>query len=239
MSRFDLILTADPEQVVDLIYASGINPAASSVDEVAQALGLNSTQLICALGFRADLSELLDIVFCLGFNSLDELIKQRNRLFVADGYQFLSLQQVFNILTQLFDAKQHSPTYVTQILLKRAERVEHRIESTVKPSLIENYRQEMKSLYATSALPIEFVMKRLENVDNGFRALIDEIGLIVDAGIFSADTLFHRHDVLAQEKRRLIKRGLIDTSLIKQRLQSDQLAAEERELLEMSLHEKN
>lgn len=239
MSRFDDLLNADADLVAELIYATGISPVADAAEQVASALSLNVTQLLCALGCRSDLPELLDIVLCLGYESVEDFHKARNRLFVTDAYQSLTLKQVKRLQRQLLTDTSLSANYLATLFLKRAECVEKRIESTVKPHLIENYRQEMRTLYEHEALPIEFIHQRLENVDNGFRALIDEISLIVDAKRLSANELLHRHDVLSQEKRRLIKRGLVKQQEIKQRLLSDQLEEDERELLEQSLHEEN
>lgn len=237
MPVFHEILTSTPEQVVDLFYAAGVDMADASEQGAAEKLQLNTGQLVCALGFNPEIQNLLDIVFTLGYESQEDFLRQRNRIFITDVYQQLTLKQVFAIYESLLNNSTESIKFITTLLMKRIGMIEQKIESTVKPMLIENYRQEMKTIYRSGALPIDFVEIRLENTHSGFRALIDEIGLIVDAQLISAMEIFIRDSVLPQEKRRLINRGLIPKELIEKRLKFQGLSDQEREMLEKSLYE--
>ncbi len=237
MPVFDQLLKSDPEQVVDLFYNSGINMAATTEKEAATYLKLNHVQLVCALGFNRKIKELLDIIFTLGYESLDEFIKKRNRLFISDSYHHLSLKQILSIYDQLLNDEEQSSAFITKLLSTRISMLEHRIEKTVKPKLIENYRTEMKTIYKTGSVPVEFIDLRLKNPDSGFRALLDEVSLIVESKTISAMEVFIRDTVLPEEKRRLITKGLIPRSLIEKRLEFEDLPEPEREMLEKYLYE--
>ena len=237
MPVFSELLTSPPEHVVDMFYSSGVDMASTSEEEAAAHFKLNPTQLICSLGFNKQITELMDIVFTLGFESIDDLIKKRNRLFISDIYRQLSLKQVLAIYDLILNDPEQSKSFTTKLLSKRVEMLEHRIEKSVKPTLIENYRTEMKAIYRTGSVPMEFIELRLENPDSGFRALLDEVNLIVDSKAMSAMEIFIRNSILPEEKRRLITKGLIPRELISKRLKFKDLSEPEREMLEKYLYD--
>ncbi|MFK8068798.1 MAG: hypothetical protein AB8D52_11175 [Gammaproteobacteria bacterium] len=244
MPVFNKLLTSSSEDVIEIFYAPEID-LASTAEEIAQLIQLNLSQLICSLGFNSNIKELLDIIFILGFESIEDLLTKRNRIFVSDIYQQISLKQILAIYDQILNLPKNSnkketnksDSFITTLLSKRIELLEHRIEKSVKPKLIENYRSEMKAIYKTGSIPVDFVKLRLENSDSGFRALIDEINLIVDSKIFPVDHIFLNDSVLPEEKRRLISRGLISRELVRQRLEKKNLSISEKEILENYLYE--
>ncbi len=237
MPIFHELLTSPPEHVVDMFYSSGVEMASTSEEEAAKLLKLNTSQLICSLGFNQQIHDLMDIIFTLGYESLDDFLKKRNRLFISDIYRQLSLKQILSIYDLILNNPKQSNIFITKLLSKRVGMLEHKIEKSVKPKLIENYRAELKTIYKTGSIPMEFIDLRLENPDSGFRALLDEVSLIVDSKAISAMEIFIRDSILPEEKRRLITRGLIPKELISKRLEFKDLSDPEREMLEKYLYE--
>lgn len=239
MPVFEEILTYTPEHVVDMFYSSGVDMVATTEEEAAAHFKLNPGQLVCSLGFNKEIHNLLDIIFVLGYKSLEDFLKKCNRIFISDTYQQLSLKQILSIYDQVLNDPDQPDSLVCKLLSKRASMLEHKIEKSVKPVLIENYRTEMKTIYKTGSIPMEFIDLRLKNPDSGFRALLDEVSLIVDSKVISATDFFTRDSILPEEKRRLITRGLISKELINKRLEFKDLSDPEREMLEKYIHEKD
>lgn len=232
MSTFEEILTSSPEHVIDKFYSAGIKMSGTSSDHAARALRLTPGQLVCAVGFNQQVRDMLDLVFILGYDTLEDLLKERNKIFISDNYYELSLKKVFLIYEAFLSDSNTSQKLATKLLCKRVEMLEQKIENSVKPALIENYRHEMKTLYKSPNLPIEFVETRLENTASGYRALLDEVGLIVSSELIPAQELFLRNSVLPEEKRRLISKGLITNKLIITRLNFKEVSDQEREMLQ-------
>ena len=237
MPVFHELLTSPPEHVVDMFYSSGVDMASTSEKEAAAHFKLNPAQLVCSLGFNKQIRGLLDIIYTLGYESLEDFLKQRNRLFVSDVYRQLSLKQILSIYDLILNDPKQSSIFITKLLSKRISILEHKIEKSVKPTLIENYRTEMKTIYKTGSVPMEFIDIRLKNPDSGFRALLDEVSLVVDSKMLSAMEIFIRDSILPEEKRRLITKGLIPKELISKRLKSKDLSEPERQMLEKYLYE--
>ena len=237
MPIFHELLTSPPEHVVDMFYSSGVDMATTSEEEAAAHFKLNPSQLICSLGFNKQIRDLMDIIFTLGYESLEDFLKKRNRLFISDIYRQITLKQILSIYDLILNDSEQSKNFITKLLSKRIGILEHKIDKSVKPTLIENYRTEMKTIYKTGTAPLDFIEMRLENPDSGFRALLDEVNLIVDSKVLSAMELFIRNTILPEEKRRLITRGLIPIELIQKRLEFKDLSDPEREMLEKYLYE--
>lgn len=236
MTRFEELLTASSEDLLKALYRSasrgddhqGRGPARTA--QVARNLGLTSAQLVCALGFNPQIRNLYDIISLVGFDSYDALAHARNIAFTEDIYHELGIKDVLALyqhvtsdLTML-EVMQH-------LLQRRLESIEGRIESTVNSVLIERYKKEIRAIYNDGVAQIEFAEQRLARTDSGFRALLNEVTLIVESRVLPVGDVFFRDTVLPEEKRRLIMRGLIPRELVVARLQVPDLAAREREVL--------
>ena len=237
MPVFEELLASTPEHVVDMFYSSGVDMVATTEEKAAAHFKLNPGQLVCSLGFNKEIHNLLDIIFVLGYESLEDFLRKRNRIFISDIYQQISLKQILSIYDRFLNDSEQPDSLVTKLLSKRTGMLEHKIEKSVKPVLIENYRSEMKTIYKTGIIPAEFIDLRLKNLDSGFRALLDEVSLIVDSKVISATEIFTRDSILPEEKRRLISRGLIPKEVINKRLEFTDLSDPERVMLEKYLHE--
>jgi hypothetical protein len=240
MSRFEEILTASGEDLLKTLYraASGHEERAASgtarARQVAKQLGLTYSQFVCALGFNPGIRELFDVLAVSGFDSYDALARERNLAFVNDIYRELPIKDVLAIYLNvvrtlpLLDVIQH-------LLALRLQKIEERIEATVNSVVIERYKKEMRAIYADGVAQIDFAEQRLSKVHSGFRALLNEVALIVESRLIPVGDIFFRESILPEEKRRLMIRGLIPRELVQSRLADTRIPAQERAVLEDQL----
>jgi hypothetical protein len=121
---------------------------------------------------------------------------------------------------------------VMQYLLKnRLENIESRIEATVNSLIIEKYKTEMRAVYADKIANIDFAEERLNNVESGFRALLNEACIITESRLIPAGDIFFRETILPEEKRKLLSKKLIPVELVESRLQDKDISQQERQML--------
>ncbi|MGE0385910.1 MAG: hypothetical protein AB7Q97_14345 [Gammaproteobacteria bacterium] len=236
-TRFDELLAADAEGLVNLVYPLAAVEEPEMDKRLARAcmrLGLHRQQLVCAAGFNSRIRPLRDVLLILGFTSYEDLARQRNEVFVSDIYHYLSMENVLSIYaavrsdSDLLDVMQY-------LLLQRLQNVEKRIEATVNSLVIERYKKEMRAIYSGGVARIDFAEARLNNTESGFRALLNEVSIIVEAKLIPVGDVFFRETVLPEEKRRLINKGVIPVELIRARLEDNAITAQERRMLEDNL----
>ena len=234
MASLSHILGIGTGKLSNLLRRSTAGSEGTREERVAHAadrLGINSSRLICALGFNPHLRTVDSELAGLGYAGYDDLAAHRNELFVNDIYRKLSIDDVLAI----YDAVSRDPPLlqVMQYLLTaRLEKIEGRIEQTVNPLVIERYKKEMRAIYADGVAQIEFAEARLNTTDSGFRALVNEVSIIVDSRIIPVGDIFFRDTIFPEEKRRLLNRGLIPKDLVLARLDEETISAQERSMLE-------
>lgn len=235
MSAFEQILTAPAEDLLKLVFktaaASDRNPQGRRSREVAQRLGLTHGQLICALGFNAGIRELPDVTMILGFSDYDELARLRNEYFTHDVYERIGIRDVLAIYAAVAHDRWNLEL-MQHLLPIRLQRIEDRIERTVSSLVIERYKKEVRSLYADGIAQPTFVEERLAKTHSGFRALLNEVLLIVQHRVVPVGDIFFRDSVLPEEKRRLVAKGLVPRELVEARLAEPGLESRERAVLE-------
>lgn len=238
MTVFEQILTADAENLLKLIFKTAANRDRQAQGrrsrEIARRLGLTHGQLICAVGFNPHIRDLPDVVTILGFSSYDALAQARNEYFTIDLYDRLGIKDVLAIYLAVVKDPWHQQI-MQYLLVNRLKRIEERIEATVNSLIIERYKKEMRSIYGDGVAQLEFVEQRLRNTHSGFRALLGEVLLIVESRLVPVGDIFFRDNILPEEKRRLIIKGLVPRELILARLQEPTLSAQERRVLEEQL----
>lgn len=235
MTSFRDILTSSAEDLISTIKAgeerSQYFNKEDKVDGLARELGLNTGQLICAIGFHPRFGQLPGIATLLGFDNTGDLIKKRNEVFCRDVYRKLSLD---NVLT-LYSVIKDTPEIVEDmqyLLENRLAGIETRIESTVNSTLIEKYKAEMRAIYMEGIAGIDFAENRLGKTDSGFRALLNEVVIITESKLIPAGNIFFRDNVLPEEKRKLLKRGLIPLDLVAARLEDAGITPREKKMLQ-------
>lgn len=237
MSKFQDILTSTGEDLLKVLYkssagAGGKSPA--SPREYARSLGLTYAQLVCALGFNPNIRDLPDVVEIVGFESYESLARERNQYFANDIYDRLGIKDVLAIYLAVPNDMQMLEV-MQYLLSNRLRCIENRIEATVNSIVIERYKKEMRAIYNDGVAQIEFAEERLSQTHSGFRALLNEVVMIVEARLIPIGDLFFRDTILPEEKRRLITKGLIPKSLVEQRLEDEAVSPQERKVLEEQL----
>jgi len=233
MATFTEILEAPGEKLINLLYVTAGDEKSSSRQKVRRAAGrlkLYVEQLVCGLGFNPAIQELPDVHAALGFETYEALANERNAIFIKDIYHHLSIDDIVAIYKAV---KNHDDMIeVMQYLMaSRLESIETRIDATVNPIVIERYKKEMRTLYGEGIAQIDFAETRLSKMHSGFRALINEVGIIVDARIIPIGDIFFRDTVLPEEKRKLLNRGMVPVELIRNRLEDESISAQERRML--------
>ena len=238
MTVFEQILTASAEDLLKLVFKTAASRDKQAQGrrsrEIARRLGLTHGQLICAVGFNPHISELPDVVTILGFASYDALAQARNEYFTIDLYDRLGIKDVLAIYLQVAKDPWHQQI-MQYLLVNRLKRIEERIEATVNSLIIERYKKEMRSIYGDGVAQLEFVEQRLRNTHSGFRALLNEVLMIVESRLVPVGDIFFRDAILPEEKRRLILKNLVPRELIVARLQDPNVSAQERKVLEEQL----
>ena len=234
MPVFNNILTASAEDLVKIFYKFQKEHSAVSADEKLEKLARNfrmrSAQLLLATGFNPHLNELPEILPILGYEKIDELFNDRNEQFINDVYKRINLENILKIYNFVCDYPE--TLRIMQYLVEnRLHNIETRIEETVNSTLIEKYKAEIKAIYLDRIADIDFAEKRLNKMDSGFRALVNEVSIITESKIIPAGDIFFRDTILPEEKRKLINRGLVPPDLIQARLQDENISQRERKML--------
>jgi len=232
LSVFKEILHAPEEELVQRFYkykGTAVSMG-NRLQEIAKQVGLRPEQLTCAVGFNRNACYLTEILPLLGFATFEELAKERNNIFVNDIYKRVSLDDVLAVYAAV--RNDTATLEVMQYLLKqRLERIEQRIEETVNSLIIDKYKAEMRSIYNDGIAGVDFAEERLNRQDSGFRALLNEVGIIIESKLIPAGDIFFRSTILPEEKRKLLGKGLIPRDLIQSRLDDQNTPAEEKQIL--------
>lgn len=232
MASFKEILRSSDVELLQLFYKYG---DANKVDEdktetIAIDLKLREAQLVCAVGFNKTIKTLPELPAILGFENYDSLVNQRNEYFTSDIYKLLTLDNILSIYSNVKDDVKNRQI-MEYLLATRLETIEKRIEETVNSLIIEKYKEEMRAIYSDEIVSIDFVETRLDKSDSGFRALLNEVTLIVENRIIPAGDVFFRETILPQEKRKLLDKGLIPRDLIEARLSDPDITDVEKKIL--------
>ncbi len=241
MASFSDLLSASQEELVRTFFNFR---GEQTVDDVARIaliaknLQLRTPQLICALGFNPNTQDAVELLPILGFASHDVLISERNDYFINDIYKRLTLDNILSIYTV---AKDHEELLqvMPYLIRQRLSTIESRIEETVNSLVIDKYKAEIRAIYSERIVSFEFAEERLDHVDSGFRALLNEVTIITESKIIPAGDIFFRDTLLPEEKRKLLNRGLIPDELIKARLEDESISIEEKRMLNDYLTMKN
>jgi hypothetical protein len=237
MLSFTELLTASDADLVKIFYKITVNENDDFIIKINKAgaqLGLNHTQLVCALGFNRHIRELSDIYSTLGFRSYKLLAYRCNELFSTDTYSQLAIDNILDIYSERLEDQQILDT-IKQMINPRLGNIETCIAKNDDPSLIFSYRMEVQSIYSAGIVDKAFAEQRLQQHTGKFRIISDEINAIVQAGFFPPSNLFFLDSLLPAEKKLLIENGHINPDMIKNRLQKTSISQEERDLLETYL----
>jgi hypothetical protein len=237
MLSFTELLTASDADLVKMFYKIEVNENDDfiiKINKAAGQLGLNHSQLVCALGFNRHIRDLSDIYSTLGFRSYKLLSYRCNELFTTDTYNQLAIDNVLDIYSERLEDALILDS-IKQMIHPRLTNIEAIIAKNEDPSHIFSYRMEVQSIYSANIVDKAFAELRLQQNNGRFRLLSDEVNAIVEAGFFPPSNLFFLDSLIPEEKKRLIESGQINNDMIKNRLQNKNISEEERELLETLL----
>jgi hypothetical protein len=232
MPIFNDILNNDESELLQRFtpYMQNVQASPSSITIIAGEFKLRKEQLTCALGFNSNIRMLIEILPILGFATFNELDQERNRIFISDIYKRLSLDNVIRIYERIQGEEQILD--VMQYLLRnRLEKIESEIETTVNSMIIERYKNEMRAIYNLGIASIDFTEERLDKKESGFRALLNEVTIIVESKMMPVGEIFFRDTILPQEKQKLLNKGLIPKELVQSRMNEKGISIEEKQIL--------
>lgn len=234
MATLRELMTATDAELVRHFYRLDLGVDADFIKRInlaAAGLGLNHSQLICALGLNAEMCEMPDILTELGFSSYKLLAYRRNELFINDPYGQLSPADIETVYgAPIEDAAMARTRH--ELMLARLLRLEQQIERDDDAALVAVYKREVAAIYAGAAGTVDFVMQRVTTAIGDKRVLIDEIELIVASAVLPIPNLFFSDFLLPVEKRYLLERGDIAQPMIENRLQNSDISEDERQMLE-------
>ena len=232
MTDFKDIIFADEAALKKFLQALKNDeiPVDDRLNQTAVKTGLRTAQVICSFGFNRALKSIPESLPILGFFTYDEMATERNNIFTTDIYKYLSLDNILNIYTAIKDDPD-SLQLMPYLLKKRLDNIEGKIESTVNSLVIDKYKAEMRCIYNEGIANLEFAEERLDNHDSGFRALLNEVNIIIESKLIPAGDIFFRDNILPEEKRKILNKGLIPKELIQSRLEDEATPAEEKRIL--------
>ena len=232
MTAFNEIIFANHEELMQYFFKLKNDKIA--IDDrlayAARTLGLRTAQIVCAFGFNRITKELPELLPILGFITYDEMAQERNDIFATDIYKYLTLDDVLSIYSAIKDDPDKMQL-MEYLLKKRLANIESRIESTVNSIIIDKYKAEMRCIYNEGIANLEFAEERLNRNDSGFRALLNEVNIIIESKLIPAGEIFFRDRILPEEKRRLLNKGLIPKEWIQSRLEDEATTPEEKRIL--------
>jgi len=235
MADFRDILSNSSEELLKVFYIYDKDEFRAykehRLEKIAKSLKLRREQLICAIGFNPNFGDLTEIIHLLGYSNIDKLVQERNEIFITDIYKKLSLENILNLYNVVKDFTE--TVQVMQYLVEqRLKTIEEKIEATVNSMLIEKYKAEIRSIYLDGIAGIDFAEKRLDKIDSGFRALLNEVTIITESRLIPAGNIFFRDTILPEEKRKLLNKGLIPLELVHARLEDESISPREKKMLQ-------
>ena len=232
MSTFDDVLNENEEELLQRLYKfrSAESRTLTPLEEIAASFKLRKEQFICAFGFNPVARYLIEILPILGYATYNELVQERNNIFTSDIYKRISLENVLKIYEKV-KGDSEALGVMQYLLRSRLEKIESEIESTVNSMIIERYKTEMRMIYTSGIANIDFTEERLDRQNSGFRALLNEVSMIVESRIIPVGEIFFRDTILPQEKQKLLNKGLIPKELIQSRINDTSISADERKIL--------
>lgn len=231
MNLFDTLIEAATEKlVIEELTGHGVVSSSHQTPNLEASIPLSTKQLVCAIGFHPKASEFSDsIVTMSGFSSREELFATAEKYYRNDQYEEL---QILNLL-EIYSRNKDNPGNQRRLrkhLRYRMNMLEKSIAQTINPRLINSYKAELTSIYLDGVADFDFANERLNLKESGFRAMTGEILLIARSKLIPAGTILFSNIVTAEEKRQLLRIGIIPRTLAEERLQ-EKISAQEKSVL--------
>lgn len=234
MPSFTELLTASDDELVRMFYKASAGEEKDFIKRiniVAMQLGLNHSQLVCALGFNKHIRDLTDIQQQLGFRSYKLLMYRQHELFTTDTYMQLPIDNILDIYSERLEDEDILET-LRSLLKPRLQHIEADIDKNQDPSHVISYKMEIHSIYTAGIADKKFADDRLQEDIGQYRRIANEANIIIESGYHPPSNLFFMDTLSPEEKVDLIEDGHISSDMVKNRLQNAKISEEERDLLE-------
>lgn len=231
---FTSLLTASDPDLVRIFYR--VKPDSGDdfilrINKIAAQLGLNHSQLVCALGFNRHIRGLTEIQSILGFSSYHSLMYRTHELFTTDAYKQLPIDNILDIYSEHLQDREIL-TALQQLLQPRLEYIQAAIAATEEPALTIAYRMEIYTIYTSGLADASFAESRLLQSIGHYRVLANEVGVVAQIGLLPPSNMFFMDTLVPEEKQHLIEHQSIKQAMIENRLKNPKISAAERDLLE-------
>ncbi len=220
MESFESLIAATAQQLVSSLSGlHGLTAHNGEVrrEQVAQRLGVNTTQLICAIGFNFAVNHSRKLARFLGYASPENLAAERNYLFIHDRYSKLSVDDALEIYAALGRRSAPGDEWV-DLVISRLNFIESQLEETINPVLVGGYKLEVRAIYENGIGSSAIVTTRLASDYALVRNIADEGMIMLETRAVSPDDFLRHPGVTEDEKSRAVFQKLIDPHLVRQYL---------------------
>lgn len=197
--------------------------------QLAQLLGLNVPQLVCGVGFNAELSRIPDLPKFIGFASRDAMIAERNYVFVHDRYRALSVNNIVEVYAALGKSPGGAGEW-SDLVMSRLNNIEGQLEETINPVLIGGYKLEVRAIYENRLAGPALVNARLDPNYAVLRDITNESMIMLEINAIAADAFLRHPGVTVDEKARGLFQNLIPRDAVASYLAEHPDADPERKL---------
>lgn len=236
MRPFERLLYATEGELKKLfghLHAPVVTRQEEYLNEIAQSLGLERDQLVCALGFNPNLLRASYLVTAFGFSGFDALWRARDQVFIEDTYRVLSIDDILAIYAVL-GRGDGDPTY-SDFIKRRLATIEDQIEATINPITLGSYKLEVRSIYERNLVSRDFIDWRLEGNYAVLRRLSNEITMMLATGLIKPAEVLAEPGVTVEEKTRLVQDRLVSAEMVSEYLENPSLQEPERQALEQAV----
>lgn len=236
MYSIETLLHADREELGRILSSTRVAPQGDQNARrarIAQALSLNSAQLVCGIGFNPVLKDYPTAIHFMGFSSFETMASERNYTLVHDRYSNLSVNDVLEIYAVLGAGSEPGDTW-SELVSSRLITIEAQLEETINPILIGGYKLEIRGVYENNLASPAFVQLRLDPNYAVLRDIANECANMLSSKSISPEAFIRSPGITSKEKSRIIFQGLLDKRTVEDYL-AEMGDAEEAEDLRAAL----
>ncbi len=236
MSKYKQLLGASQEQLskfFKVVAGENVANMAERQRAYADRLGLNTSMLLCGVGFNRNTWRVPDVARALGFDNLATLESARNNVFVRDIYSALSAENTVPLYGAMRRIESEADFWC-DLIRSRISFLQGRLEDTINPVLISGLKYEMRAIYENRLASPEFVAWRLSPELEVLRTMTGEIQLMLVNEAISAQEFLDHEGVNAEEKRTAVFEKLLPAEMVEKYI-TGLKSVEERFLLREAL----
>lgn len=211
MYSFEMLLRASSDELLAIFAATRVGPLDDNDarrEQISQQLGVRVPQLLCSIGFNAAAPGQHSVCRALGFSDFQALVTERNYAFIHDVYRALTINNIIDIYTILQRLDEPGMQW-SDLVLTRMNNIESQLEETINPILIGGYKLEIRAIYENNLASPEFIHGRLTPNHAVMRDVANENAIMLERGAIDPLAFLQCEGVSADEKRRVMFRGLV------------------------------